>query len=422
MVLTLMQSCKKDDDLGLDIINLPGDRFGFSFTDTATVLAWTQLEDSVQTSGVYLNLLGSYSDPVFGRVNASIYTQALLSTNNVSFGTNPVGDSLVLTLRFNGYYGDSMANHRVRIHEIDPAATFVKDSSYYSNQQLPLGDLLFDQVLTFNPVDSTEFNGKKVPALLKIKLNQVLTDKLINASGTADLVNNAAFRNFFKGIHIAVDEVTSPGNGSVGYFNLNADLSALTLFYHNAVDTLTYPFVINEECAKFTSVDHAGYQHAEPGLANQDTNGLHNRLYLQSLAGAKIQIRFPHLATLQADGAVAIAKAELILKADPSDFTATDYPRAPKLTIARINDEGKYSFISDVLEGETFLGGTYNSVTQEYRFRVTRHVQDILNNKYQNHGLVVLVAGASVMANRVVISGNTLAQKNLRLEIVYAKP
>jgi hypothetical protein len=422
LLIALFQSCKKDDELGLDLINLPGDRFGFGYNDTSTVIAYSVLEDSIQTSGVFLNLLGSYADPVFGRVTSGIYTQALLSTNNVSFGTNPVGDSLVLTMQYNGYYGDSLASHRLRIYEIDQAATFTKDSAYYSNKTLPLGELLFDQVVKFNPVDSIEFGGKKVQPLLKVTLGGTLMQRLISESGSANLANNDAFRNFFKGLYITVEEKTATGDGSIAYFNMNADLSRITLYYHNSLDTLVYPFVINDQCARFSHFDHAGYQHAELPLTSQDTSGNNQRLYLQAMAGVKIRVKLPYAESLKMEGPVAISRAELVLKADPSDFTVATFKQPLKLAVARISDEGKTVFISDFLEGDQFQGGSWDASRSEYRFRITRYMQDLLNGKFENNGLVLMVSGSSVLANRVVVLGNTPSEQNLRLEIVYAKP
>ncbi|MFO7722856.1 MAG: DUF4270 domain-containing protein [Bacteroidales bacterium] len=422
LLITLFQSCKKDDELGLDLIDLPGDRFGFGYNDTSTVIAYSVIEDSIQTSGVFLNLLGSYADPVFGRVTSGIYTQALLSTNNVSFGTNPVGDSLVLTLQYNGYYGDSLASHRLKIYEIDQAAVFSNDSVYYSNMTLPLGELLFDQVVTFNPKDSVELDGKKVQPLLKVNLGGTLMQRLLAESGGANLASNDAFRTFFKGLFITVEEKTATGEGSIAYFNMNADLSRVTLYYHNSLDTLVYPFIINDQCAKFSHFDHAGYQHAELPLLNQDTLGINPRLYLQAMAGVKIRVKLPHAESLKKDGAVAIGRAELVVKVDPADITAATFKEPAKLAIARISDEGKNVFISDFLEGDQFQGGSWDATRSEYRFRVTRYMQDLLNGKFENHGLVLLVSGSSVLANRVAVLGNTASEKNLRLEIVYAKP
>jgi len=412
LILLLFQGCKKEDELGIDLVNLPGDLIGMSYTDTTTVRAWSIKEDSLQTSGVYLHLLGSYYDPVFGKTTSSIYTQARLSTNNVGFGTNPVGDSLVLTLQYNGYYGDSLASLRLKVYEIDPTAVFHKDSSYYSHQTLPVTTLLFDDVVRINPYDSVEFGGKKVSPLLKISLGPDLIQKFINASGTTDLANNDAFIKFFKGLYITAEEVSSVNQGIVAYFNLNADLSRLTLYYHNASDTLTYPFNINDDCAKFSHFDHSGYTHAEPALNLQDTNGNNPRLYLQAMAGMKIRVKFPH----------AINRAELVIKVDSTDFTSTTFKPAAKLTIARITDEGKNAFTADFLEGETFLGGTYDETRHEYRFRVSRYLQSILAGEYENHGLVILVSAAAVKADRTTVLGNTPGMQNLRLEIVYAKP
>jgi hypothetical protein len=422
LLILLMQSCKKDDGFGLDIINLPGDRFGLDYTDTTTVLAWSVLEDSLPTSGVVHNLLGSYHDPVFGRTTAGIYTQVRLSTSNVSFGDNPVGDSLLLTLRFNGYYGKPRSTHRVRVYAIDNNAVFDRDSAYYSNHTLPLGDLLYDGSVRFNALDSVMHDGKVAPPMVKIPLNNLLIQKFINASDGPDLANNTAFLEFFKGLHIQVDEVGERNSGTIGYFNMNADLSALTLYYHNDKDTLSYPFVINDDCAKFHHFDHAGYQHAEQSLLQQDTGGNNARLYLQPMSGVKVRIDLPYLDQLKKDGPIGVTRAELVLRPDPSDHTATQFGKPLRLTIARITDEGKYAFISDFLEGETFMGGDWDPVLGEYRFRVTRHIQDMLNGKYPNNGLVVMVSGASVSANRAVILGNTPTAKNLSLQIVFANP
>lgn len=422
LILLLFLGCKKEDELGVDLVNLPGDMVGMNYTDTSTVLAWSTREDSLQTSGVFLHLLGSYYDPVFGKASSSIYTQARLSTNNVSFGTNPVGDSLVLTLQYNGYYGDSLASLRLKVYEIDPTAVFHKDSVYYSHHTLPVTTLLFDDVVRINPIDSVEFGGKKVLPLLRLKLGQDLVQKFINASGTTDLTNNDAFIKFFKGLYITAEEVSSVNQGIVAYFNLKADLSRLTLYYHNASDTLTYPFNINDDCAKFSHFDHSNYQHAEPALNLQDTNGNNPRLYLQAMAGLKIRVKFPHIKDLYQNGPVAINRAELVVKVDPSDFTSSSFKPAAKLTIARITDEGKNAFTTDFLEGETFLGGTYDEKKQEYRFRISRYLHNILAGQYENHGLVILVSAAAIKADRTTVHGNTPGMQNLRLEIVYAKP
>ncbi len=422
VLLFLLQACQKDDEFGLDIISLPGDRFTMGFTDTVSIVAWSSFEDSLQTSGVVNSLLGSFHDPLFGRTTASLYTQALLSTSNVSFGNNPVGDSLHLTLRFNGHYGDSRSRQRVRVYEIDPGAEFHSDTTYYSNRQLPLGNLLFDDMVEFNAVDSTTFNGVRTPPLVRIRLNNLLLQKFIDASGTGDLLNNTAFREFFKGLYVTIEPDNSQRVGTMGYFNMNADLTGLTLFYHNDMDTLSYPFVINDECARFSHFDHHGYQFAEAGLLQQDTLGNNPRLYLQPNAGVKLNIRMPHLKDLVEEGTKGITRAELILKADPSDHSASVFAPPQRLSIARLNEEGRNVFITDFYEGETFMGGNWDPVKREYRFRITRHMQDMLNEKYPNNGLVVMVGGASVLSNRVVLKGNSPGEQNVRLEIVFANP
>ncbi|HSM64544.1 MAG TPA: DUF4270 family protein, partial [Gillisia sp.] len=66
----------------------------------AGVIAHSNKIGPVQTNGLPSNLLGVYNEPVYGQQVANVLTQLSLTTNNPEFGTQPIVDSVVLTLPY----------------------------------------------------------------------------------------------------------------------------------------------------------------------------------------------------------------------------------------------------------------------------------------------------------------------------------
>ena len=118
-ILTHLTSCKKDPyTLGLSLLP-PTDTLTVKTSDTATIIAYSVIQDSIRSDKTTTNMLGSLYDPVFGLTTASFCTQFLLSSEGTDFGINPVLDSVVLMLKYNSLYGDSNALQRVRVYELD---------------------------------------------------------------------------------------------------------------------------------------------------------------------------------------------------------------------------------------------------------------------------------------------------------------
>ena len=140
----LLTSCSDPSTVGIDLV--PDATGGTTFyTDTITIETSVIREDSLKTdeSLALFNLAGSYTDPVFGLSRASFYAQFRLPNNNAnfSFGSSPVLDSVVLTLAYADYYGDTVTQQQFEVYRLDES--MFKDSSYYSNDALLYGDQLF---------------------------------------------------------------------------------------------------------------------------------------------------------------------------------------------------------------------------------------------------------------------------------------
>lgn len=382
-------------------------------------------EDSVRTDGnaVQTASLGSMLDPVFGRTTAEIFTQFRLSETGHSFGTAPIFDSLVLSLHYSSFYGDSLSEQRVMVYELD--STMYPDSNYYSNQRVAYNsEAIADTIFIPNLSDSVNVGGTLQPPQLRIKLaKDFAEDILFDQTGAFD--NNETWLAFMKGLRIAVEP--TGGDGGIMLFDMFSAQTALTMYYRlgDPQDTIAFTFLSNENCARFTAYDHNDYLDASPDLRSQiisgDTSQGARLIYLQAMGGVKAQLRLPDIHQVFADGPVAINEARLIFNVydDGSDLAP-----APQLALAKIDEEGNYVLLTDAAEAGSYYGGSLNEGETQYFFRISRHIQEVLAGDTPNYPIALLISGSSFRANRVILHGpdaNYNGDDKMMLQLIYTK-
>ncbi|MEN8224537.1 MAG: DUF4270 domain-containing protein [Bacteroidota bacterium] len=414
---------KKPDQVGLGLQPVTAE-LSVVFDNSTGLLSHSIREDSVRTdvNAIQTGMVGSFMDPVFGRTSAEIFTQFRLSENGHHFGTNPVFDSLVLSLHYSGFYGDSMSEQTVRVFELDTDMN--PDTTYYSNQTIKhdkdeIGLLTF----TPKPGDSVMVGDKRYAPQLRIKLSEAFGQSLIEAdSGVFN--DNENWLEFMKGVRITADDVSA--DGGIMLFDMFAVNTAMTIYYRTGdpQDTLSFTFLNNNNCARFSAYDHNDYLEASADVRAQlagDTSSGQELFYLQGMGGVKAQIRLPDIHDLFADSAVAINEAKLIFNIydDGSELAAP-----PNLGLAKIDEEGNYVPLPDATEVSSYYGGYLNEAKTQYFFRISRHVQQVLTGESSNDPLVLLASGASFRANRVILYGSDSlinGDKKMSLNITYTK-
>lgn len=417
LVPVIFYSCEKDpSSLGLDL-QPESDRIN-GLTFESGLKAYSLSEDSLTTDERSLSLLGSYTDPVFGTSSAAFLTQMRLSTTNVSFGTTPQADSIVLYLDYRGtYYGDTNTTQNISVYELDSSLNY--DDTYYSNldptQLIPNNTLLATKTYTPKPNDS----------ILSITLSNTFANKIINATST-DLKDNVEFLKFFKGFYVKTDSITS--GGAIIYFNLLSALTKVTLYYQNTSnDSLKFDFLINSSCARINLFKH---NYSTTTISINDSLSQDSLLYLQAMSGllGKIKLRPEELSNLNN---VAIIKAELILPVDDSHSDTNFYKIPNKLLLVCYNASGKYEFVPDYLVGDSYFGGYFSNSDKSYHFNISRYVQQVINGyetssytgveKRTDYGLALIVGDNRVSANRVVLK-SPYHTNGMKLSITYLKP
>ncbi len=419
----LVSSCnKKPEQIGLELLESEQKFVG---TDTAFIVsAYSTVEDSVITDETSLNLLGSMITNTFGKTTTSFYTQIRLSTVSPDFGDNPVADSAVLTLVYNGYYGNILTQQHLTVYKV--TEDFYLDSSYYSNSYIEYDSLqeLSDFYYVPNPeniiVDSVE-----VPGRLRIPLNDYFSGPMLDPDNYENFTDKDKFVDFFKGLYIK-SEIQSSWTGSVGailYFDLLDANSNVQLYYHNdSVDSLSYTFNINLNSARVGRFIHdysmSKDETFKQMIINGDTSLGSEKLYLQSLGGVKTLLSFPGLSDWVQSDIVTVNEAKLIL---PVVSSVEDYGVPGSLVLFNYNENGELTPPLDWHEGEAYFGGKYFENINAYQYRLTYHIQSLLNGEPDN-GMVLFSNGKSINADGVELSGTDRSLSSpIILKITYTK-
>jgi len=410
--------------------------------------------------------IGHINDPEFGVTHADAYFTIGLST----YGTYPFRnkdsviavDSVVLSLAYDGSYGDTNTVQTFSVYEIDQASGFSDTVAYkFSDPDIattgaPLAiksflvNTLNDTVLHVRKNDTT-----KIVGVLRIPLPNSLGTRFINydTSSTANGAyhSDSLFKTLFRGF--AIKSSTS-GN-------------ALTYFKPNAVDTrLIIYYRVSMNGVKDTTLAQFNHVHYNPGTpggqaniirrnpangwASYLTNGtpLDDKLYLQSTPGSYGTIKIPALDTFS--NAV-IHKAELLVykltsagedKFMPPAALFIDHVKAAADTTFAFDFDMGFQTVSPFFATyniDRFGGRLKNNSV--YHFDITRYVQGIVTRHDRNDVIRIFAPLKTVVytkalkgfytipvlrqpANgRIVLGGGNYVDSSyrLKLRIVYSK-
>ncbi len=436
IVATLILSCsKKPDTIGLDLVDDNSPITGFD--TTIELAAYSKIEDPIYSDETSLNLLGSMTTSTFGQTNASFYTHIRTSLLNPEFGDNPVFDSAILTMVYDGAYGNISSEQNFTIHRV--TEDFYYDSSYYSNTYFSIDSSFYYASHTFIPdttretiVDTANNDTTFRAARLRINLNEQFGQDIFNLQNQNDSVwsSNDKFLEYFKGLYIRPENISNTGEGGILYFDMLTDYSNIILYYRQSPEdttTFTLPFLININSARVGRFDHDYSLSSDPDfvLNNDSTISGNNRLFLQCLGGVKTEISFPGIKSWADSGTIAINEAKLILTVD--DYLPEYQPSSSLVMFKNIDGDDEdtladsFDFMRDQLQGDAYFGGRYHESSKTYTYRLSLHMQDLLAGEV-DLGVALFPTAKAVKANEIKIFGTGPAiPGRLKLNIIYTK-
>jgi len=427
--LLIFVGCKEDTGtIGLGIQS--EDEFLNTDTHNSTlVVAYSASHDSLVTSEVSTNMLGYLNDPVFGKTQAGIYTQFRLSSLDADFGENPEVDSIVLTLVYAGYYGDTLNSFKLNVYELDEEIK--KNERYYTTSSLKYNigeNLTEDPNCSISPRPTTRPDTSVSVYYISINLKKEFADKkFISQSKRSVYASDANFLDYFKGLYLEASEPT--GNGCMLSINMTNSSSKLSIYYSNSKSkNLKYSFNMNDSTTHFGVFNHFDYVDASPNLREQlkDTTSASTKeiLYAQAGAGIKIVLHFPYLkkefdSLKKFDSQkVIIHRAKLVIS-QKDDALANYYP--PNALNIYTNPLAGY-FLPDYFLGTDYFGGKYNQEKKEYSFNITRYVQELIDGSGDDYMLNLSVSPWVTHFSRLIIYGTQPTDdisKRLQLKINY---
>jgi hypothetical protein len=425
----LIISCSKESDMiGLEI-QPPSDRLNAFFTDSASVFAYTQLDDSIRTDNLSLNVVGYLNDRLMGKTQAGVAFEIIPSSRNVKFGEEVVVDSAFLTIAYKGFYGDSTLGVSLGLYELNEKI-FI-DSSYYSNHKFKLiNKNLISGSSTFYHKPSTIEVVDNVAILpnIKIPINKNwIKNKIISKSGEPELSDDVSFKEYFNGLYLIANSSTNGGN--MAMLDLKSSHSKLEIHYKNSEkDSLSYNFVVSDKCSRTNTFDHLNFSDAslqfQQQVLNNDISLGKELLYLKSMGGTKVYLKFPNVKEMFAGQRVIINKAELVMSTYGDAFSK--YYAAENITANKVREDSTYQFLPDdaVHMGELYFGGNFDRNKNEYRIRLTKYIQNLIDSDDEDYGITLFVNGRAVKTGSIALIGTNPTtrpfEKRLKLEITYS--
>lgn len=410
---TALLSCtKRDDTFGNDLVP-PGQLMGSSIDSTVVVRTYISTCDSLETSvsGYYEPLIGSYIDPLTGRIDIQTFVNysPFGFLHSHYFGENPVIDSMRYAIAFTGAVGDTAKSVTVDVYEVKDYH-FNQDSAYFSNFDMSpyIGD---------TPLFSFERKGA---GTVYGRLPDEFAKRLLDNTQSQENIyyNDTIFHKKFPGLYFKLRDQAAAGEEGV-MLKMDMSQSTMYLFYHNTgpngPDTLDQQILFYNDYTYdyicFTTIQH-DYTLADPSRggisisAIGDTTQASEYMYIQGLAGLMGQLRIEksHLERLQQKvkeqgySHIALHRAELKVRMVDSGYeqynkSFTGLGIYHSMIGYEFLDE--YNPILDAITTNNYsqtLGGSLNRSLGIYTFDITSYVQKLLTGKEERYTTELLPA------------------------------
>lgn len=419
----ILAGCKKKQNttLGTDVQPATDDLVT-EISDTATIQLHTIKHPVTRSYQDQFKYLGSNQDPVFGRTNASLYTNFSIAgnVNNISFGEDAVADSAEIILVFTqSFVGDTTTPLQYQVHQLTQSLgksiIFKVDSNLSYNT---------------NPLCNVTRRITKTSGFYTIRLP--IDENFASAviTNPSYLTSSSVMQSMYKGFYITTKNTIglNPTNkqGALMKVDLDNSVSGFYVYYHNGTSSAlkqpkTYRFPFSgTDASRFNNVEYNYTSGANNLLIQQivdkDTVKGKQNIFLKGLGGTKSVIRIPFLKNYADSCPISVNRAEVILKVDQAFLSSSNnYEPPSQISLVAIDANGNEVYIKDQYYSVDLLkfGGNYDPVNKRYVFNMARHVQDIMTGKIENHGFYIVVANTDRLlvprrdnkAERVVFGG-----------------
>lgn len=428
-ILVGLAACKKQDGNIIIDGQSNNNQLEIFRSDSFQLMAKTIREDSLPANGISYTLLGEMNDPILGKSKASLFAKMNILEPENNFPNNIEPDSAILYIPMVdglNFYGNALTKQRLQVF---PLTDGITSKVYYQNENIAYNKQIsanYYGPMFQQKLDSVGYRKEKMglkPGLL-IKLSAEFARSLMQMPSEAYQSNDGLAKHF-KGIAIVPEnDELMPGDGGYAVLDLSNVISlayrAKIMLYYNDTSTFVFGFE-----GKGSNVNQ-GKVGPYPQFINdqlQNNQKSYSTTYIQALGGLKTEIQIPYLLNLIKDGNVAINKAEILFYTN--EIASVNQFAPPRLNLYQpLNGLSKRNrLIDDATLSPATFGGVYDESRKCYRFTITRHIQNILNDQYfrslnTNLGLYLAVPSD----NPVIGARAGIDHSKTKLIITYTKP
>jgi hypothetical protein len=273
-VFMIILSCEKEIvTVGVNLVDT--DKFSTDIL-LSEVVAATENIDRVPTNQVGQYLFGVYSDPEFGKMEATIVSQlSLLNEGFYNYGENAAIDSVIVDIPYeateignddqgrpqftlDSIIGNTTVEFQVNVFELktflntlnpeDPS----KNAVYYSNKEYLKGDVpLYSGMFKANANDTVAYIKRRnldgtifttdtikkenIAPSIKLPLNKnMIKEIFLDNAENAEFSDLDNFIHYFRGLYIEAKGINA--NNSSHLMPLAMESSTMTIYYSNDTD------------------------------------------------------------------------------------------------------------------------------------------------------------------------------------------
>lgn len=408
LILFALASCEKDPQLNDSSLN-PGNELTLAVTDSTPLVAYTINEIARDGKNQSVTPLGRIVDDRFGSLNASFYANFRLTVIGFDPGDNVSLDSAYLTLAYNQKFGPASSPFNIEVLELNE--NLVAANEYRNNTTLSTKSTIIGSLSNFT---LTADSG-----IIKIPLTTTFAQSLVDQFGTGTLSSNDNFQNFFKGVHVR----TTIGDDALAYLQLTNTNTAINLYFtaQSSQDSL-YRFLIDNQATRVNKYEKDFALSEVEGYLDDNTNN-DEEIFVSAFSGTKAVVEMPDLSFL---GNAIINRAEIsFYEIDLSNPLATSFPSPDNLFLFLNLNDSTVNFLPGVSTNNlSNFGGskrpaTVNGIsTNEYKFNITRYLQEVINGTAQSNSVILSVVAVN-SGNRLKLGGGNHPDLPIRLKVVY---
>lgn len=367
--------------------------------DSIPVELYTVSLEEFETRSLTYSPLGCVNDTVIGILETDficdfIYTEEVHYRNGINRDSTEVLD-MTIELSYTLVYGDSM-DVVFNVYELlEPMPSYSK-SDY----------LMFSHMYSTEPVnDGPAYKGRLESedddslevytiTLKKEFAERFIDSLLIEDEGIYDLYNQDIFKDNFKGLYFAVEPRTEEGGGIIVMDHSASKMTLRTIEWvsdSSKFDTVSTVFYLGYPESDYddggTSLNM--YRCTLNNKLQQIENDTLNNYmwaYVQSLAGTKVYIKLPTLATIRdtLSYPVSVNSAELVLPIDTTIYSRDIQKYIPPVALGVHDSETDEPIIDDQIS-ENHLWGYFDDENYQYVLNIENHIHEYLRDDQSSY-------------------------------------